>query len=55
MLRPGFSRAAACPMTAMMLVLCSVLVAQKTLSDEVCDCARAAFTAPLAIMCLPYA
>jgi hypothetical protein len=35
--RLGFSRAAACPMAVKMLVVGSVLDAQKTLSDEPCD------------------
>jgi hypothetical protein len=47
--RPGFSRAAAWPIAARMPGVCSVLDAQKTLSDELCGRTRTAFTAPSAI------
>ena len=53
--RLAFSRAAACPIAARMPAVGSVLDAQKTLSDEHCGRIWAAFIAPSAIICLPYA
>jgi hypothetical protein len=53
--RLGLSRAAACPIAAKTPAVCSVLDAQKTLSDVLCGRIRAAFTAPPVIIILPYA